>query len=347
MHPSLQPYEDRVAQGLLRKVTNGPLVLYNYTDQCTFERAWDQYTRSARGIIFEAETGKCIARPFPKFFNLGELPETSLANLPAEPYSIWEKADGSLGILYYYDGKWNVATRGSFTSVQAIEGAKLLEQYDMRGVPTNLTVLVEIIYPENKIIVNYGDTRELVLLGIRSTEFDVDMKDITCHNTGMRFAKRYWAMNIEEAIALQKMLSKDEEGFVVHYESGLRVKIKGEEYLKIAKILSHLSPLSFWEVMKDGKVQDSYLMQIPEEFRKEWEPIKDELEATYNRVVAEVSQDCVFLIDKGAASPRDYGLLIKAHKDELQHPNGVFPSLTGKLDRYVMKTIRPTGNVLK
>ena len=66
-------------------------------------KRWDEYTRAARGIIFNKRTGECVARPFPKFFNLGEMPESQLNKIPKDPsnYEVYDKLDGSLGILYW------------------------------------------------------------------------------------------------------------------------------------------------------------------------------------------------------------------------------------------------------
>ena len=130
MYYDLSKFDELVELGYLRRVENGPLVLYNYTDKCTYDKYWNEYTIIARGLILEKETGKVIAKPFPKFWNLGEREETFFKNLPELGYTPFEKLDGSLGILFYYDNKWNIATRGSFTSDQAIKGAEILKKYN-------------------------------------------------------------------------------------------------------------------------------------------------------------------------------------------------------------------------
>ena len=56
---------------------------------------------------------------FNKFFNMEEhQPE----EIPNETFEVFEKLDGSLGILFWYQGQWILATKGSFTSDQAIRG---------------------------------------------------------------------------------------------------------------------------------------------------------------------------------------------------------------------------------
>lgn len=350
MKYNLAEFESRVEAGLIRKVETDKLVLYNYTDKCIYEKAWDEYTLAARGIIFEKETGRLIAKPFPKFFNLGEMPETQLLNLPNVPYSVAEKVDGSLGIIYFYDGKWNVATRGSFNSVQAQKGLEIFHKnYNNTIRDIHTTYLVEIVYPENKIVVNYGDVEKLVFLGAYDTrsQEEVSISDSPA-------AKRY-NLTILEMIELQKTMPKDQEGFVVRFDNGLRVKIKGHEYLRIHKIISELSPLSLYEVMKAGRVEDTYLMQIPEEYRSEWMPIVAALEAKYRRVQDEIKEDLKLLPFYRLPQPakeelKAIGLLTQSENSGLRHPGAMFPSVLSKVeavDKYIMKSIRPTGNLLK
>ena len=60
-----------------------------------------------------------------KFFNLEERPETALPALPPGPFEVFEKVDGSLGILYHAGDGPALASRGSFTSDQALRGTRL------------------------------------------------------------------------------------------------------------------------------------------------------------------------------------------------------------------------------
>lgn len=345
----LNEFEKLVESGYVRKVVNGPLVLYNYTEKTTFDRAWDtKYTRDARGIIFEAQTGKLIAKPFPKFFNLGEQPETMMTALPYEDYCVTEKLDGSLGIIYNYDNEWQVATRGSFSSPQAIKAKQMLSKYKTETLTPGCTYLVEIIYPDNKIVVSYTEEK-LVLIGAYY-EDGVEMPwaavAVTSAYTGMPQAQKY-EHTIEEMIALQATMPKDQEGFVVRFDQGLRVKIKGKEYLRIHKLISELSPIAFWESMDSGIVNREYMQHLPEEFRSEFEPIVNHLEDQYAVTLEAIKNDI-----KRLPSLTDYkviGLLTQGAND-LSHPGAVFPYLLNRpeaLNKYIMNRIRPTGNVLK
>lgn len=359
MKYDLSLFEAEVERGNLRRVEDEDLILYNYTEKCVFDKAWNEITRISRGIIFDKSSGELVAKPFPKFFNLGEIEETMIKNFPNEPYQVTEKYDGSLGIIFNHKGKWRVATRGSLNSVQAQRATELLQKYDMSVIPYGITILVEIIYPENKIVVNYGDEEKLVLIGGYdiTTGFELfrnygyfSLQTIS-NITNLEIAQSY-DYGIDEMIKLQKTLPKDKEGFVVHFFGGLRVKIKGDEYMKISRMLSTMSPLSFWESMENGIVKKEYLQQLPEEFRKDFEPIVKLLEDQYTQVLCEINIDAksVAYIDMTTKEgKKELGLLLQK-PDAFLHPNAMFSFFghdNGKsLNKYVMKKIRPTGNVL-
>jgi len=168
-------------------------------------------------------------------------------------------------------------------------------------------------------------------------------------SSGLELPKVY-DYTIEEMIELQKTLPKDDEGFVVRFESGLRVKIKGAEYMRIAKMISQMSPLSFWEAMKDGKVGREYVMQLPEEFRKEYEPMIDTLETQYLQVLQEVESEVTKLPKvnfEEREGKKTIGLFLQGKTHGLKHPTAMFPLLNNQpltLQKYVMNKIRPTGN---
>lgn len=348
-------------QGLLRKVEDGDLVLWNYTDKCTFERAWDEYTLNARGTVYRKSTGEVVAKAFPKFFNFTELPvekqQAILAKeVPYDKYNSYDKPDGSLGIVYHDGTKWRVNTRGSFTSDQALKATEMLSRYNMDAVPKWFTLLVEIIYPDNKIIVNYGCLEELILLGGYDTQLGMELPIMSLHNyTGMSMVDEF-DYTIEEMIELQKTIPKDKEGFVVKFSNGERVKFKGAEYLQIARILKGCSPLALWEKMIDGEVDVEFVQSIPEEIFPEIKPVIETLEQKYQDVAMAiyitvqgirnatgVSED----MEMDNEARKRVGLYLKENK--LTHSGVVFPFLLRKHDsvqQYIMKLIRPKRNIL-
>lgn len=131
-------YED----GLLYKQVHPylPLTIWNYSEKCQYENLWDETLLMCRGLVTD-HTGDIVAKPFDKFFNIEEGKFE-----PTEEFEVYEKMDGSLGIVFWYEGQWVVATRGSFTSDQAIKAKELLKKYNTDIMFRHLTYCFEIIY---------------------------------------------------------------------------------------------------------------------------------------------------------------------------------------------------------
>ena len=129
-----------------------------------YSQEWDEITLQCRGLIVERTTNKIISRGFNKFFNMNELPKFDIQVSRDDNCIIMPKEDGSLGIIYYYDGEYRVSTAGSLTSEQALHATRKLQEIDF-AIPRGYNFIVEIIYPENRIVTNYGDRDDLILLG--------------------------------------------------------------------------------------------------------------------------------------------------------------------------------------
>src|SRR5258708_3429749 len=144
--------------GFIRVVRHDtePYLLFNYTEEAMFKNTWNDVERVSRGLIVNYLTYELVALPFTKFFGLEQQPETSLLNLPSSECEVTAKMDGSLGILYWCSDGPAIATRGSFTSDQAIWATKFLrERFDLSGLDRDITLLFEIIYPENRVVLDY------------------------------------------------------------------------------------------------------------------------------------------------------------------------------------------------
>ena len=88
------------------------LYIYNYTKQTEAEHVWNEATETCRGLILDKDMN-IVARPFTKFFNYEELVEQHV-NIPDLPFEVYEKLDGTLGIMYFANSDPYIATRGSF-----------------------------------------------------------------------------------------------------------------------------------------------------------------------------------------------------------------------------------------
>jgi RNA ligase len=258
--------------GLLYKQVHPtlPLTIWNYSESVQYGNLWDEVTLQTRGLVTDSE-GNIVAKPFKKFFNIEENKHT-----PTEHFDVYEKMDGSLGILFNYKGEWVLATRGSFTSDQSVKGTELLQKYDYNRLNPDYTYLFEIIYPENRIVCTY-DFEDLVLLGMIHTQSgyevnihsgndeDIRFKNLL-NNLGFNIVKKY--DGISDYTDLKQSIADNKEGFVVRFSNGDRMKIKGEEYLRLHKIMTNLSTIGVWEVLSNGGKMEDYLKDVPDEFYK-------------------------------------------------------------------------------
>lgn len=236
-----------------------PLHIYNYSNKTQIKWHWTPETKACRGLIADHQRN-IVARPFEKFFSYEQLNQV----VPDEPFEAFEKMDGSLGIVYFAGGKPFVATRGSFDSEQAEKASGLLYgMYGHVGLDPKVTYLVEIIYPGNRIVVDYGSESKLVLLAMIETETG---KELPLQDIGLPIAKRY------DIDCMDTILNSDEsnrEGYVLRFDSGQRVKIKFDEYVRYHKIITGLSEKSIWELLRSGQSVEEIMHGIPDEFY-EW-----------------------------------------------------------------------------
>ncbi|MGQ0573696.1 MAG: hypothetical protein ACT4RN_05755 [Pseudonocardia sp.] len=244
---------DEVTGGLLAEMLAGgyvrsqrhptlPLTIYNYTERAVYERVWNAATRTCRGLVVD-DGGIVRARPWPKMFNLGEPDAPDLD--PIEPVVTTDKLDGSLGVLFPVPGGHAVATRGSFVSDQARHATALWDrEYAPRfPEPDGVTVLVEIVYPDNRIVLDYGARDELVLLG------GVDIatgRSVDVRGWPGPAAQRYPYPTLADALAAPPRPGA--EGLVLHVlRTDDRVKLKQADYVTLHRLIFGLTARRVWE----------------------------------------------------------------------------------------------------
>jgi RNA ligase len=267
-----------------------PLSIYNYSRKTQYDGKWDDVTLQCRGVITDNATGKVLVRPFKKFFNYEELVGNKWKESQLPPMSdyvyIQEKLDGSLGILFNYEGEWIMATRGSFVSEQAIKGLEILKsKYNLDSWLKHYGYLVEIIYPENRIVVDYGKKERVVFLSVVMNEsyewgpFDDSEQHWTISRSifKMNGVKKEDVVRTEQHFnfsddlykSLKEKNENNKEGFVIRFHPGnFRIKIKFEEYVRLHKIITQVSTYDIWEHLKNGKDISELLEKVPDEFDK-------------------------------------------------------------------------------
>lgn len=250
-----------------------PYAILNYTDKAQIEGVWNEVTTQCRGLIYNYETDEIVARPFKKFFNYGQAEAAEIK--PGEPAFVMDKMDGSLGILYATpEGGIAVATRGSFHSEQAewatewINSDRLPDEIRerLKRWMYVFTDLVEIIYPENRIVVDYGARAELVYLA----SVEGESGEVFRFSGALPASASTFGGSLADALALEPR--DNAEGLVVMAMDGRAVKIKQEDYLRKHKIRFDLTPMRVWENLMGSL--DEFLGGIPDEFHdavtEEW-----------------------------------------------------------------------------
>lgn len=292
----------------------GDLLLLNYKPAIQYDNLWTYFELASRGLIIHKKTGEVVARPFNKFFNWGENGRSTTSRIS----KISEKMDGSLGIHYRHNKKVLVATRGSFDSEQALWATECLNvRHNVRTIPIGWTLLFEIIYPENKIVVDYDGWSGLVLLAIRNrfTGNYVSQKilDSVAEGFGFRLPNHFEFSNVKEVIKKATILPANDEGWVVDFEDGQRFKFKGEEYKRLHKVISGFS----FKLVLDHH-QDNTLNQvkeaIPDEFHKEMNEWVDYIDA-----VIEITTEHIEEMYEAApkTTRKEFALWIKENCPEL------------------------------
>lgn len=256
------------------------LYIYNYTPSVQYEKLWDEITLNTRGLIMDSEMN-IIAKPFGKFFNLEEVAPDQMPNLP---FDVFEKMDGSLGILYWVNDTPFIATRGSFDSEQAKAANKMLNStysYVIPKLEKGKTYLFEIIYPQNRIVVNYGTMEALVLLTCIDNKTGIE----TLPEIGFPTVIQYSGVN--DFTKLRDIEKDNSEGFVIRFSNGFRVKMKYAEYVRLHRIITGVSNVVIWEYLSQNKSLKELLEKVPDEFYDYVKNTSNELLSSFANVLDE------------------------------------------------------------
>jgi len=335
-----------IEQGYVRRQEHPahPLSILNYTERCQYERAWNDVTRQCRGLII-GPAGNVVARPFGKFFNYGEHDEATLSL--DEFVTITDKKDGSLGIIYREPGgRLAVATRGSFTSDQALHATAILRDryeaaFDPWAADDEFTHLVEIIYPSNRIVVDYGTTDDLFYLGNVHIASGRTQGPAPGNGWPGPQATVFEGRTLGHALSMEPR--PNAEGIVVCYAStGLRLKIKQEDYVALHRLVTGLNARVVWERIGNGEDAAAICGGLPDEFHGWVQEVAGELAADATAILGRANDEHRRLSRSLPAgwTRKDYAL--EAVKSDLRA--WLFMLLDGKDPApAIWQTLRPSG----
>lgn len=274
---SIPLLEQHIAEGNVFFRQKGDLSVYKYSKTLPYKNIWDEVTTQTRGLIVH-DSGEIVGRGFNKFFNLSQHSEGEV-DLDADGI-IMDKMDGSLGIAFHYDGQWIVSTQGSFDSEQAVHATELFRaQYNDTPVVDGMALMVEIIYPGNRIVCNYGDMDDLVLLGgmtndgqwVHPDDIDFAGPKVPIRNGNIRDA-----LNEPDP-------ENGFEGFVIRQNNGFMVKIKFPHYMHLHRSMFTLNHNVVFDSIVNGNVAE-FAASLPDEAYVEFNSYRNTIESMFTEV---------------------------------------------------------------
>lgn len=234
--------------------------------------------RQCRGMVVDRATNTVLARPYDKFWNLGESRADALDWSSAV---VQEKLDGSLIIVYWdpHSAVWALATSGHPTAGGSYGAAR---EHTFATTVTNVwgrlgmiapetrhrdtCFLFEFCAPDNRIVVRYPEAR-LVLHGARrldGSEWTREECATLARDLHWEHVKAYPISSAEEALAAAALLNAVEsEGFVVVDARQNRVKVKSARYVALHHMRGASTPRRAIELWQAGEWEE-VLAHFPE-----------------------------------------------------------------------------------
>jgi len=223
-------------------------------------------SHECRGSVFD-ESGKCVSRAFPKFFNLNENKFVQQSDLDFTDAIFFNKKDGSMIQSLVVDHKVYLKTKKSFYSDVAIDAQKNLDDqtktFTIWLSNYNLSPIYEYTSPDNKVVINYGDKPTFTLLAVIdnetgkyiSHEMICDLiKNFPYGELDIPIIETY-DITIEEALAQREYL-EGIEGWVCLLKDGTRVKIKTEWYRRNHHLQTDLTYRDIAEMVANETLDD-------------------------------------------------------------------------------------------
>jgi RNA ligase len=121
---------------------------------------------------------------------------------------------------------------------------------------------------QNRIVVDYNGYEGLVLLAAYNNNTGIEIHRNELEKLdGFDIVKKYDGVNDIKELKSRNLLNQ--EGYVLRYDNGFRMKVKFEDYCRLHSIITNVSSKDVWECLRDGRDLDELLDRTPDEF-DEW-----------------------------------------------------------------------------
>ena len=242
----------------------------------------DSFAREARGVVFDA-SGKTIARPLHKFFNVNERPETQINVLDWKKVRrVMDKRDGSMIHTVNFPselGNYSLKSKKSFTSDVAkqatafvkAETDRLYHAFCSTITKMNFTAIFEWTSPTARIVLAYKEP-ELRLLHVRNNETG----EYLSRDELISLSETFYLPMVDDAALDTKNSSFDAvidainsgnlhqlvetvegvEGWVFQFDDGDMVKLKTKWYMDRHHAMTFLRVRDIARMVVDESIDD-------------------------------------------------------------------------------------------
>lgn len=276
------------------------------------ETPMNDVTIWCRGAIIDEQTMKFVALPYCRFFNAEE---TKAAVIDWSTAKCFNKVDGSLVYLYYYNNEWHVSTSGIpdasgtlpfgdltfkdlFWKVWNELGYKLPEE-------TNHTFIFELMTPYNKVVVPMYKN-QILMHGVRNIdtlqEFD---HEPFAKKYGWEVVDSYNMNNLEDILAASKVINPmEQEGYVIRDSTNFnRIKVKSPQYVALSHIKDTMSYRRMIEIVQTNE-NEEFLSYF-----KEYAELHNEIKTKYNELLNVLETQ--WKLNKDIVEQKDFALKVK------------------------------------
>ena len=251
-----------------------------------------------RGLILdESDDWRIISFPYKRFANYGE---GWAAEIDWETARTYEKLDGSLMTMYYYNG-WQVASSGVPDASGELMGTTTTFQdlffkvwaelkYSTKYMDQNVCYMFELCTKYNRVVVRHPESK-IVLHGARRLSdlrelnpiVEADRNDWDCVKI---FPLKSWDDITAAAKTLEPMKS---EGYVVCDANYNRVKVKSPQYVAVAHMKDGFTTRRMLEIVRTNE-NSEFLSYYPEytelyyDIRAKYERFLGRIEGFYDGI---------------------------------------------------------------
>lgn len=281
----------------------------------------EKIVQQCRGIILnESNNWEIISYPYDKFFNYGE---SCADEINWDNATVYDKLDGSLMVLYYYDNQWQVQSSGTADAsgkvgLFSFSFAELFwrvwqELNYFLPLEIDYCFMFELLTPYNRIVVQQNNNN-LVLHGVRNIQtLREENPQYWGEKYGFNVVKIFPLQNWQEIkSACEKLNPLEGEGYIIcdasvneeiENNSFKRVKVKSPRYVAWAHFAQNFSMRKMLEIIVKNE-GDEFLVYYPQ-----WTKLYQETMNKYNELVIKIEN--IYDQYKDISKQKDFALAVK------------------------------------